>query len=129
MEMMAGTGPDKASPCPPTRPATGRTIADLVLDRRTREFKRKSELVAMFAESLGEAAADPNLARKIDLAAELAVVAEKTRAAFLRGDGTADDCVRTSRAAGLAERALGLHARTNSKPDLNSYLAARRDAA
>lgn len=105
-------------------------IADLTLNRRSREAKRKHELLTNFATALGvDAMRDPILAQKVSTAAELAVVAELTRAAFMRGEGSADDCVRTSRAAALAEKALGIDARRKpAKPDLGEYLRGKAAA-
>ncbi len=101
-------------------------IADLLLDGRSREFKRKIEIAGMFKTALGETASEPILASKIETAAELAVIAECVRATFMRGEGTADDVVRTSRAAALAEKALGIRVRQH-KPefDLQAYLKAK----
>lgn len=113
---------------PATAPATkgrrtidhgvvGHGLAAGILDRRTKEWRRRCELIAAFAEAMGGAAAiSPVVASKIETAAELAVIAEKTRADFLRGDGaTADDVVRTARLASTAEKALGLEARAKRR--------------
>ena len=85
----------------------------VLVDRRTREWRRRAQLVKLFTNELG----GPSLltaaqAVKVDTAAELAVIAELARASFMAGNGvTADDVVRTSRAASLAEKQLGIDSR------------------
>jgi hypothetical protein len=99
----------------PESPAKGRGLTAGIIDRRTREWRRRCELVAAFTQALGgEAAIGPLLASKVEAAADLAVVAEMTRAVFMRGEGaTADDVVRTARLASTAERALAIEPRAN----------------
>ncbi|TPJ46841.1 hypothetical protein [Mesorhizobium sp. B2-7-1] len=106
--------------------ANGRPLAVDMIDRRTREWRRRRELIAVFTAALGDAVVSPILAAKIETAAELAVVAEMTRANFLAGAGaTADDVVRCSNQAARAERALGIAARNSkpAKPSLDAYLS------
>ncbi|PZV39745.1 hypothetical protein [Mesorhizobium kowhaii] len=102
-----------------------RPLAVDMIDRRTREWRRRGELIAVFTAALGGSAVSPMLAAKIEAAAELAVVAEMTRAAFMAGTGaTADDVVRTANQAQRAEKALGIAARTKpQKPSLEAYLS------
>ncbi len=105
--------------------ANSRPLAVDMIDRRTREWRRRGELIAVFKAALGGNAVSPILAAKIEAAAELAVVAEMTRAAFMAGSGaTADDVVRCANQAARAEKALGIAARTKpQKPSLDAYLS------
>jgi len=116
------------APAKPKRTFLSRKpISDLLLDGRCRPAKRKRELVEMFAAAVSaDMLADPILSQKIEVAAELAVVAEVTRANFLNANASADDVVRTSRAASLAERQLGIDARRKpAKPNVADYLRNR----
>ncbi|RWD62550.1 MAG: hypothetical protein EOS36_14910 [Mesorhizobium sp.] len=106
--------------------ANGRPLAIDMLDRRTREWRRRRELIAVFTASLGATPISPMLSAKIETAAELAVVAEMTRASFMAGAGAvADDVVRTANQAARAEKALGIAARNArpAKPSLDAYLS------
>ncbi|WP_284270759.1 hypothetical protein [Mesorhizobium huakuii] len=96
-----------------------------MLDRRTKEWRRRAELIALFTTAIGRDNVSAILAGQIEAAAELAVVAEMTRAAFMAGSGaTADDVVRTANQAQRAEKALGIAARTKpQKPSLEAYLS------
>lgn len=110
------------------------TLAETIIDRRTREWRRRRELIAAFVAALGGRSAIPSLAMaKVEAAADLAVVAEVTRLRFLAGDAgvTADDLVRTANMAARAERALGIGQRSTrpTGPDLRGYLAAKAQAA
>lgn len=101
-----------------------------IIDRRSRAWRRRCEIVEMFRSAIG-CDADPILSSKIDTAAELAVAAEIARARFLSGDGsvTADDLVRITNQASRAEASLNLDARRKAaKPDLSAYLAERAAA-
>ncbi|MGX5803494.1 hypothetical protein ACWGS9_19915 [Bradyrhizobium sp. Arg314] len=95
----------------------GEPMAALFLDRRTSEWTRRAELIALFTKALGGPVA-PLLASRIEKAAELAVVAERTRARLLAGEAgiTVDDVVRAERVAALAERALNIGKAPPSKP-------------
>lgn len=109
-------------------PAMGRALASNMLDRRTKEWRRRAELIATFTAALGgQAALSPILAEKVSTAAELAVAAEMTRSRFMRGDAVSpDDVVRTANQAQRAERALGIDARAaKPKPSLDDYLASK----
>lgn len=111
----------------PNSPRDGWQMSAGVLDRRSRAWRRRCEIVEMFRAAVG-VDPDPVLAAKIDVAAELAVAAEIARARFLAGDGsvTADDLVRITNQAFRAETALNLSARQKpSRPDLGAYLASR----
>jgi hypothetical protein len=113
---------------PADAPAFGRGLAVGMMDRRTREWRRRLELVKVFTEALGGAdKLSPVTIAKVEIAAELAVAAELTRARFLGGEAISpDDLVRTSNQAARAERALGIGARqTPAKPDLRTYLAGK----
>jgi hypothetical protein len=106
----------------------GRPLAADLLDRRTKEWRRRCELIDQFTAALGGPQAVTGiLAMKIEQAAELAVVAELARAAFIRGEAMpADDVVRTANQAARAEKALGIKHRTaKPEPDLQSYLAGK----
>lgn len=109
----------------PESPTNSRPLAIDLLDRRTREWRRRGELIGVFTAALGGGAVSPILAAKIEAAAELAVVAEMTRASFMAGAGAvADDVVRTANQAARAEKALGIAARTKpQKPSLEAYLS------
>ncbi|GLQ78081.1 hypothetical protein GCM10007881_15970 [Mesorhizobium huakuii] len=106
-------------------PAIGRGLGTVMLDRRTKEWRRRAELIALFTTAIGRDNVSAILAGQIEAAAELAVVAEMTRAAFMAGSGaTADDVVRTANQAQRAEKALGIAARTKpQKPSLEAYLS------
>ncbi|PRD41369.1 hypothetical protein C5748_22040 [Phyllobacterium phragmitis] len=101
------------------------------MDRRTKEWRRRCDLVAAFTHALGgDASISEVLAIKVEAAAELAVIAEMTRAAFMRGEGvTADDVVRTCNQASRAEKALGIDARAKSNAKghnpVKTYLAGK----
>ena len=98
-------------------------------DRRTREWKRRCELVAAFEDALGgRLSISKPTALKIEVAAELAVVAELTRSRYLRGAAVSpDDVVRTANQAMRAERLLGIDGEPKVAADsLDDYL--RRNA-
>lgn len=109
--------------------ADGRSLAVGMLDRRTKEWRRRGEFVAMFTQALGgRAAITPMQASKIETAAELAVAAELCRARFMAGEPvTPDDLVRTANQAARAEKALGIVATKpkENKPRLSDYLKGR----
>ena len=110
----------------------GRGLGTVMLDRRTKEWRRRRELIDMFTTALGgRAAISAVLAAKVEVAAELAVAAELCRAAYMAGgDVTTDDLVRVSNQAQRAERALGIGAKqAPAKTDLAAYLANRTAAA
>ncbi|MER8913412.1 hypothetical protein NKI32_06170 [Mesorhizobium sp. M0761] len=59
-------------------------LAQGMLDRRTREWRRRQELVDMFAQALGGAdTLTPVTLSKVQTAAELSVAAELTRVRFI----------------------------------------------
>ncbi|YBV97393.1 hypothetical protein M1D80_11055 [Phyllobacteriaceae bacterium JZ32] len=131
---MTATAPTMDGTSVTDSPTLGRGLTAGIIDRRTKEWRRRCELVAIYSEALGGAnAISPVLMSKIEAAAELAVIAEKTRADFLRGDGaTADDVVRTARLAATAEKALGIDARNKAKakrPNPVAEYVAGRSAA
>lgn len=121
--------PEKAHDNEAGAPVSSRTIASVTLDKRTREAKRRAEIIAVYRSALGDTVSDePLMAARINEAAELKVIAESCRAALMRGDEgtTPNDVVRATRAANLAERALGLDRRKASqKASLGDYLASR----
>lgn len=103
-----------------------------IVDRRKLPWRRRCEIEAMLLDALGGADGLSDVLRaKVGEAAELAVVAELTRAQFIEGRGvSADDVVRTSRAASLAERRLGIAERQSKRgPNLADYLAGKQRAA
>ncbi|MCO5137432.1 MULTISPECIES: hypothetical protein [unclassified Shinella] len=105
--------------------ASVRTIAGVTMDKRTREAKRRAEVIEGYRVALGVDADAPLMSDRIATAAELAVIAESARASLLRGETgvTHSDVVRATRAASLAERALGLDRRLKTrKPDIAEYL-------
>lgn len=103
--------------------AAPKALALNMLDRRTKEWRRRQELIHAFTAALG-GNVSVILADKVAAAAELAVIAEMTRASFMAGEGaTADDVVRCSNQAARAEKALGIDARRKpEKPSLDAYL-------
>jgi hypothetical protein len=113
--------PIEDMPMPARSSADGSSLAAGKLDRRTKEWRRRRELVCMFTQALGgRARIAPILASKIETAAELAVAAELCRAAYIAGDGVAaDDVVRTANQAARAEKALGINAKIDAKPPLS----------
>lgn len=90
--------------------AVGRSLASGLLDRRTREWRRRCELVQAFIDALGGPdGISPVLQAKAETAAELAVTAELTRARFMAGDAICPgDVSRTANQAVRAEKALGI---------------------
>ena len=110
-----------------------RTIAELVLDQRTRHAKRRLELIAAYRVALGNDEISPVLEARIARCAELAVAVEKANASFLAGDkGTSvNDVVRAQRAHSLVEKSLRLNEKTakDGAPNLAQYLATRGEAA
>jgi len=124
---MSANTPSLTPTCGADGPAKVGALAERVLDRRTNAWRRRCEIAEAFTEALGgRAALDDILAAKVSIAAELAVVAELTRIAFMQGVGSADDVVRTARAASLAERRLGISERREKpRPTLADYLASK----
>ena len=114
---------DNAAEAPRSR---RRTKADL-FDKRTRAWRRRQALVAIFTAAVATPITEP-MRLKIDTAAELAAIAEHARADYLAGKGvvTLDDLVRVENQAAKAERALGI-GRTPKPhgPSLAEYLASR----
>ncbi|NTI03463.1 hypothetical protein G6K88_15675 [Agrobacterium rhizogenes] len=97
-------------------------LTNSLLDRRTHEWRRRAELMLMFADALGgPSKIDDMTASKIASAADMRVIAEIARARFLRGeDISLDDVVRAERAAGLTEKALQIgvrHGKRRRSPD------------
>ena len=81
------------------------------VDRRSRVFRRITELQALFLSALESAGVElsPLRRMKIEEAAQLKALAEKTRGDYLRdGVGTLDDIVRIERKAELAVKGLGI---------------------
>ena len=80
------------------------------LDGRRSNVKRQRTLVALYTDRLG-GSPDPVKAAQIQRAADLSVIADDLRKAFMRGDAgvTADAIVRADNAADRARRSLGLH--------------------
>lgn len=96
----------------------GEPLAALLLDRRTSEWARRAELIELFSKAIG-GSVTPLQSSRIEKAAELAVVAERTRARLLAGETgiSVDDVVRAERVAALAEKQLALgKASLPSKP-------------
>ena len=103
-----------------------------LVDRRTRAWRRRCELVDAFVAELGgRDQISAVLMAKVEAAAELAVVAEMTRAAFMRGapDVTANDTTRAAAVAARAFSALGIGTRKPKAPSLSEYMASRGKAA
>ena len=101
-EIVAPIEGNNATEAPRTR---RRTRADL-FDRRTRAWRRRQALVAIFAAAVATPITEP-MRLKIEAAAELATIAEQARADHLAGrDLALDDVVRTANQAARAERAL-----------------------
>ena len=75
--------------------------------------RRVHELVAIFAARIGPEADDPIMATAIRRAAETTALSEDLRARMLRGDPdvSADDALRTTRAADALTRRLHLDRR------------------
>lgn len=126
---MASASPADAQPKPAR--STG-TIAAATLDRRTRAWRRRCELVAAYSAAVDPAGiGGPTLAVRIAAAAEARTVAELARAAYLRGEGDVplDDVVRSERLALSLERRLGLD-KLPAKPQgptLAEYLASKAE--
>lgn len=110
----------------------GRSLAEIVVDGRTRESKRRHELAAMYTRALG-GSVDEVTANRIAVAAEMATASEAARARFLRGDPSVsiNDLVRLERLAAAAEKRLGVGVAQpkRSGPTLAEYLAGRSQAA
>jgi len=105
---MPATNPTDAAP-------KGKGLAVLVLDRRTKEWRRRGEMVAMLMDQLGGSVSE-GLQRQINATAEMLVIAEIARARFLAGEAgiSLDDVIRAERTAGLAEKRLSQHMRKSS---------------
>lgn len=102
-------------------------LARRLLDKRSREWRRRGEVIAALSAAIGEAANDPDIQARIEAAAELRVIAETARARSLRGDNVSlNDLVRVERAASLAERRLGLSVgprpKTSEPLDLAAFM-------
>lgn len=90
-------------------------LAGRLVDRRSREWKRRVELVEAYVAAFGGPdAVDDVLASKIEMTAEMRVIAELSRAKFLADTGgvSLEDIVRLENQAARAERALALPKRT-----------------
>ena len=98
------------------------------LDGRTEAARRTKRLVAEYVAALGgPEAVDAAMLDKVRRAAELVVVAERARAAALRGEADLDNLVRIERLSELAVRRLHLdRKRGPAGPSLAEYL---REAA
>jgi hypothetical protein len=82
------------------------------IDRRRREWRRRSELVRAYTKQLGgRGAVDDLLAARIASAAELRTLAEAARTRLLAGNGDLDEVSRLESQAARAEKALGLPVR------------------
>ncbi|MER9763113.1 hypothetical protein [Mesorhizobium sp. M0138] len=93
-------------------------LAQGMLDRRTREWRRRQELVDMFTQALGGADTLTLVTlSKVQTAAELSVAAELTRVRFMAGENISpDDVVRTANQAARAEKALGIGTKASTAP-------------
>jgi hypothetical protein len=108
------------------KPRRSRVVTLTRVDKRLRLGKRIAELTAMYLAALGDADLSPLKRLKVDEAAQLKAVAEKTRGAYLReGEGSLDDIVRIERKAASAERALGIVERAPKPKTLADVLAGR----
>jgi hypothetical protein len=123
-------------------PAESSTVASLTPPKKRRNHRKAKKpfdgrfvlgrrvhaLVEMFSERLGPDADDPIMGAAIRRAAEITALSERLRGRMLRGDPdvSADDALRTTRAADALTRRLHLDRRKpTSTPSLSSYLAAR----
>ncbi len=114
------------------RPPEGWALPAGRVDRRSREWRRRCELVETYSAALGgPSEIDAMMADKIATAADLAVVAELARARVMacEPDARIDDVVRAENAAGRAFRALGIKQASKPKRNLSDYLRDRSGAA
>lgn len=113
------------------KPSVGRGKIVPKFDRRSKAWRRRCELIDMFTAAMAGREIGDILALKIVTAAELAVVAELTRAAHLRGDGVpADDVVRTANQAQRAQREIAIKdAFAKPRQSVKERLMAKREAA
>lgn len=128
---MPETTPDIEPAKPSNHPIGGWALQSRIVDKRSREWKRRQEIVAMLLQQFPAEHVTDAILRRIHAAAELLTIAEMARAKFMAGDGvTLDDVVRVERAANLAEARLSQHLRkAPATVDLASYLSARKAAA
>ncbi|WP_037468320.1 hypothetical protein [Sinorhizobium fredii] len=108
-------------------PPKGVRLAARLIDRRTRAWKRRCELVETFTAALGASGSiDAVLASRIEDAAEMRTIAELSRARFLAGESVPlEEITRLENAARRAEQMLSLPKRNKEqKPD--ALLAAVR---
>jgi hypothetical protein len=96
-------------------------------DRRYALGRRVLELEGVFRTRLGpDVADDPVMATAIRRAAETVALSEDLRARMLRGENvSADDVLRTTRAADALTRRLHLDRNPKREPTLADYLATR----
>ena len=100
--------------------------ARVLIDKRSVLGRRVKELVQVFHARLGPDADDPIMAAAVARAAETVALSENLRARMLRGEAvSADDVLRTTRAADALTRRLHLDRRNQQAPTLSAYLAAR----
>lgn len=126
---MPAISPKVPPSTPSNAPRHGWSLPVRILDRRSREWKRRAEIIETLAAQFDASQVTDGLRRQIEAAAELLTIAELARARYLAGEGVSlDDVVRVERAAGLAEKRLAQHRQKPAKPNLSAYLAAKAAA-
>ncbi|CAN7396739.1 hypothetical protein LJR235_002374 [Pararhizobium sp. LjRoot235] len=94
----------------PVTAPKGVRLSACLIDRRTRAWKRRCELVDTFTAALGGAGAlDAVLSSRIEDAAEMRTIAELSRARFLAGENVPlEEITRLENSARRAEHLLSL---------------------